>query len=293
MKTVIITGANSGLGFNASKKIAKYSNDFDIILACRNAEKAEKAKEEIISETGNKNISVMSLDTSSLNSVRNFAQEYKKLNKPIYALLCNAGISGYGADKKQLTQDGFDIIFATNHLGHFLLTNLLLPYMQENAKIIVTASDMHNPPLKEGETYEWIGTEALAHPDDKMAINPIRYSYSKLCNIYFVYELARILKAKNSQIKVNAFNPGLMKTHLIKDTNEQFYEFVKINWPERHGSLENSSSALAELTYSDDIILSSGHFYDRSTRPSFTSELSYNEENAKELWRKSEEYTKI
>ena len=294
MKTVIITGANSGLGFETAKKIAGYSIDFEIILACRNIQKAQNAKEQIIKETGNQNIIVMQLDTSSNDSVRKFVEDYKKHhNKPIYALLCNAGISGVGADKKQLTKDGFDIMFATNHLGHFLLTNLLLPFMDKEGKILVTSSDMHNPMLREGETFEWLGTEAIAHPDDKMAINPIRYSYSKLCNLYFVYELARKLKEQGSGIKVNAFNPGLMRTNFISSgTNEQMFEYVRINMPERYGDLDNSSSALAELTYFDDIILSSGHFYDRSTRPCFTSALSYNEENAKELWEKSEEYVK-
>ena len=294
MKTVIITGANSGLGFNAARKIAAYSKDFELILACRNPEKAQSAKDQIISGTGNPNVSVMQLDTSSLKSVRAFAAEYKeKVNRPVYALLCNAGISGVGADKKQFTPEGFDILFATNHLGHFLLTNLMLPYMEKDGKIIVTASDMHNPPLREGETFEWLGTEALAHPDDAMAVNSIRYSYSKLCNVYFVYELARRLKAQNSQIKVNAFNPGLMRTNLMPGTDEKMYDFIRINMPERYGDLENSSSALAELAYSDDIILSSGHFYDRSTRPCFTSPLSYNVENAKELWDKSSEYCSL
>ncbi len=293
MKTVIITGANSGLGFETAKKISAKSKEFKVILACRNPEKAEKARTQIIEETDNKNVIAMKLDTSSLKSVRNFVEEYKnKYGEKIYALLCNAGISGFLNKKREMTEDGFDIIFATNHLGHFLLTNLLLPFMEENGKILVTASDMHNPPLKPGEKYDWLGTEALAHPDDKMAINGIRYSYSKLCNVYFVYELTRKLKEKNSSIKINAFNPGLMKTHLVPGQNEDFYEFIRINMPERYGDLNNSSSALAELTYSDDIIASSGHFYDRSIRPCFTSPLSYNEENAKELWNKSEEYTK-
>lgn len=292
-KTVIITGANSGLGFNAAKKIAAQGNDFEVVLACRNLEKAQKAKEEIVEVTGNKNILVMQLDTSSLQSVKDFADNYKKShNKPIYALLCNAGISGIGLDKKQLTPDGFDVVFETNHLGHFLLTNLLLPLMEKEGKILVTASDMHNPPLEEGQKFEWLGVEAIAHPDEDMAQNRLRYSYSKLCNVYFVYELTRKLKEKNSKILVNAFNPGLMKTHLVKGTNEEFYEYCRKFMPERYGDLDNSSSALAQLAYSDDIIYSSGHFYDRSIRPCFTSALSYNEENAKELWEKSEEYVK-
>lgn len=292
-KTIIITGANSGLGFNAAKKIAAQGNDFEIILACRNLEKAQKAKDEIVKDTGNKNILVMQLDTSSLQSVKDFADYYKQShNKPIYALLCNAGISGMGLGKKQLTPDGFDIIFATNHLGHFLLTNLLLPLMENGSKIIVTASDMHNPPLKEGEKFEWLGVEALAHPNETMEQNPIRYSYSKLCNVYFVYELARKLKEKDRKIFVNAFNPGLMRTNLVKGTDEEFYEYCRKFMPERYGDLNNSSSALAQLAYSDDIIFDSGHFYDRSIRPCFTSALSYDQNNAKELWNKSEEYTK-
>ena len=78
IKTVIITGANSGLGYTTAKKIAKTSKNFRIILACRNLEKGNKAKEEIIKETGNENIIVMEIDTSSLNSVRNFVKNYKE-----------------------------------------------------------------------------------------------------------------------------------------------------------------------------------------------------------------------
>ena len=292
-KTVIITGANSGLGFETAKKIASHSNEFEVILACRNLEKAKIAGEQIIKESNNNNVIPMQIDTSSLKSVKNFVDNYKtNHNKPIYALLCNAGIVGVG-NENVLSEDGFDIVFATNHLGHFLLTNSLLPLIQEKGKIISTSSDMHypNPMLKEGETFEWLGVEALAHPDEKMAKSPQRYPYSKLCNLYFTYELARILKKQNSSITANAFNPGLMKTNLSKGRrDDEFFESIKINYPERYGNLETSSAALAELVYSEEIILSSAHFYDRSTRPCFSSELSYKKENAKELWDKSLEY---
>lgn len=291
-KIVVITGATSGLGLQTAKKIAKHSKEFHLVLPCRNKEKGEAIKQQLITDSGNPHIDMATLDTSSLKSVRTFVEEYKqRFNQPIYALLCNAGISGFGRAEKELTDEGFDIVFATNHLGHFLLTNLLLPYMEPHGKIISTASDMHNPMLKEGETFEWLGTEAIARPNDDMAVNPLRYSYSKLCNVYFTYELARRLKEQNSTITVNAFNPGLMKTHLIKGgSNEEFFEFIRKQVPERYGDLNNSSSALAELVYSDDIIFSSGHFYDRSIRPCFTSELSYNKKNAAELWKMSEKY---
>ena len=209
------------------------------------------------------------MDLSSLKSIRPFIENVKKLNKSIYALICNAGISRFTSKEKEITSEGFDIIFVSNHLGHFLLTKLLLPLMEKKGKIIYTSSDMHNPPLKEGEKFEWLGVEALAHPSDDFAVDQIRYAYSKLCNLYTVYELNRKLKEEKKEIFVNAFNPGLIKTHLVKGQNESFYDYVKINMPERYGDLDSSSTALAELVYSEDIILSSGHFYDRSIRTLF------------------------
>ncbi len=291
-KVVLITGATSGLGFETAKKIAKNSKKFHLIIPCRDLNKGEMIKKQIIDYSGNSNIDLFEMDLSSLKSIRPFVEKVKNLNKPIYALVCNAGISRFTAKEKEITSEGFDIIFVSNHLGHFFLTKLLLPLMEKKGKILYTSSDMHNPPLKDGEKYEWPGVDVLAHPKDDFALSPVRYAYSKLCNLYYVYELTRKLKEEKKEIFVNAFNPGLMKTHLVKGQNENFYDFVKINWPERYGDLDSSSSALAELIYSEDIILSSGHFYDRSTRPCFTSELSYNVKNAKELWEKSEEYIK-
>ena len=292
MKTVIITGSNTGLGFETVKKIALNSKDYNIILACRNKERGEKAQNKIIEETKNPNIHFMQLDLASLKSVKQFVENYKhEINKPIYALVCNAGMSGNLNTQKQFTEDGFDVIFSINHLGHFLLTNLLLPLMMKDGKIIAVSSDMHNPPLKPGERFEWLGVEAIAHPNDQMAVDRVRYSYSKLCNLYFVYELARILQKENSLITVNAFNPGLMKTH-YDESKKEFFEFVRLKMPERYGDLDKSSSALAELVYNENIIKTSSNFYDRSTNYIKTSELSYNEKNAKELWEKSKEYTK-
>ena len=270
MKNVIITGANSGLGYETALKVAKSSDEFNLILACRNIQKAESAREKIIQESGNPNVDAKELDVSSLSSVRNFAEnlEYDE----IYALLCNAGISG---ESSGLTEDGVDIVFATNHLGHFLLADLLLDKITD--KIFATSSDMHDPP----RGIEWIGAQKLAYPDEKLAKSPARYSYSKLCNLYFVYELS-----KRTDILVNAFNPGMMKTNLMK-INRLSIEFVKRTMPDRLGDLKTSSDAYAKLVIEKDLS-ESGAYFDRSTNTKKTSDLSYNAYNSKELWDLSE-----
>lgn len=286
MKTVIITGANSGLGFETAKKIAK-TGDYQVILACRNMEKAGNAKKVIMSESGNEQIFEMELDTSSLSSVRSFVEKY--VNRgfgTIDGLLCNAGINGKHTG---ITADGFDVVFETNHLGHFLLTNLLLPYMSDNGRIFLTSSDMHDAPMTK---MVWHGTDALAHPDESMAKDSIRYSYSKLCNLYFVYEMAGRLNRTGSKVRINAFNPGLMKTNFMPLTKASM-AFVKMSMPERYGDLEKSSTAYAQLVTEDGLVVQSGQYYDRSIHTKRTSELSYHVENAKELWAKSAEYTRL
>ena len=277
MRTIVITGANSGLGFETAKKIAR-NKDYEIILACRNVDKANIARDKIINETKNQNIIPMVLDTSSLESVRNFVEKFKELNKKVYSLINNAGISSMGHDG--FSVDGVEIVCATNYLGHFLLTNLLLPYMEENGKIINVTSDMHNPP----GGIKWRDPEELFHPKEN---DRRKYSYSKLCNIYFTYELDEILRNKNSNILVNAFNPGMMNTNFSGGHNSKARTtMVKLTMPERLGDLDKSSTALAELIINDKF-KDTGKYYDRSTNYTNSSELSYNIENRKDLWNKS------
>lgn len=283
LKTVIITGANSGLGFETAKKIAA-NLEFRVILACRNQEKAEQAAEQIMEEAGSPNIVCMSLDTASLKSVRRFEQDYAQTCfGRVCALLCNAGISGTHTG---LTEDGFDVVFQTNHLGHFLLTKLILPQMEEEGKIFVTSSDMHDAP---DGNMAWKGTEALAHPDQEFAEEHIRCSYYKLCNLYFTYELSRRLRDSCKKLYVNAFNPGLMETGFMPLTKASVM-FVKTTMPHRFGDLEKSSSALAELVLSEQLTRKSGQYYDRSIHTCPSSALSYDENNAAELWEASENY---
>lgn len=290
LKTLIITGASNGLGYETVKKMAKKCPNFRIIMACRNLGKANAVKEQIEKETKNPNLIVMEIDTSSLESVKNFVENYKKRNYgEIYSLVCNAGIGGSRIGN---SIDGYDIIFATNHLGHFLLVNLLIPLMAENGKITIVSSDMHDPPKEWTPDFQWIGAEKIAKPDENMAKSPARYSFSKLCNLYFTYELVKRIKDK--KLYINAFTPGFLpETGLSgeKKIPPQMVKMVAEKHPERMGIMENSSNALCDIATREDIT-NNGEYFDRSTKTIKTSELSYNEDNAKELWTISENYIK-
>ena len=132
----------------------------------------------------------------------------------------------------------------------------------------------------------------MAKPDENLAKSNVRYSLSKLCNLYFTYELKRRMKDK--KIFINAFNPGFMPETGLKGNfkmSPEFIQNVAKNSPERMGDLNNSSQALCDIITKENII-NNGEFFDRSTKTIKTSELSYNEDNAKELWEKSESYVK-
>ncbi len=280
MRNIIITGANSGLGFETAKKIAK-NLDYQIILACRNLEKALIAKNEIIKETNNKNIITMELDTSSLESVKKFVDEFNKLNLDLYALINNAGISGMHFGK---SIDDVNIVMATNYLGHWYLTNLLCEKYKIK-KIINVTSDMHNPPMG----ISWKNPKEIFSSDGS---DRTSYSYSKLCNIYFTNELQERMDEKGLDIIINSFNPGMMTTNFAGGpVSKERIDFVKQNMPERFGDLDNSSSALKELIVNDSYI-DKAKYYDRSTNYIKSSPLSYDKNNQKELWDYTEKFIK-
>ena len=279
MKNAIITGANSGLGFETAKKIAR-DNGYRLILACRNAERAAAARDRIITETGNAHIEAMVLDTSLLSSVRAFSNAYLTKYDTVDLLINNAGISPMR--DSGLTVEGFEVVFATNYLGHFLLTQLLLPHMVTGGRIINVSSDMHNPP----GGIEWKGVEYLAHE----AVNDRRrYSYSKLCMIYLTHKLDEVLKEQGTAVTVNSFNPGYMAAtnfsggHMDKARSL----VVKTTMPERYGELETSSDALAKIAVEPRYSQISGEYFDRSTDIGRSSELSFNKDHSEELWTRS------
>ncbi len=313
LKTVIITGDNTGLGYECAKEIAANSTgDWRIILACRNPEKAASAVKRLVAETGNRQIETMELDLASLASVRQFAKEFSARRlPPLHSIVCNAGIQIVSGTT--FTKDGFETTFGVNHLEHFLLVNLLLKDLESPARIVFVSSDTHDATKNSGmppPVYQ--DAELLAHPkpDDKNAnlgtIGRTRYTTSKLCNILFAYELSRRLRAvqKDREITVNAFNPSLMAgTGLGRDYSLPMrlvwnvvlpalgFLGVKISGVKLN-NLDDSSKALARLVTDSQYAGITGKYFDIG-KDIPSSEESYDRQKALDLWQKSAELVKL
>lgn len=190
MKNVLITGANSGLGIQTAKHLL--IRGYGVILACRNLDKANSAKEWLIKETKKENIIIRELDLSSLASIRQFSEQ---TNENIYGLICNAGI--WNMSQTKYTRDGFEETFGVNYLGHFLLTNLLLKKFDSLKKIAVVSSSLHDPEEKEpfaGPNYT--SAKDLSFPKDEKnpdwsKVGALRYVNSKLANIILLTNLIK------------------------------------------------------------------------------------------------------
>ena len=198
-KTVIITGGNTGIGKETAIDLA--GRNARVILACRSAEKGEKAAVEVREKSGNDDVVFRQLDLASLTSVRQFAAKVLEEEPRIDILINNAGIMGCPYSK---TKDGFEMHFGVNHLGHFFLTNLLLDR------------------LKEAPSARIVNVSALAHIFAKMNFDDINlemsyspwpaYCRSKLANILFTQALAKRLA--DTTVTVNALHPGIVNTEL-------------------------------------------------------------------------------
>ena len=301
-KTIIITGGNAGLGYACAKTIAMANHDTHIVLACRNLEKSKVAINRLSQLTGNHHIVPIELDLSSMESVRKFTHTYTRLKFPsLYAVICNAGVQIVNGT--QYTKDGFELTFGVNHLGHFLLVNMLLDQVDAHGRIIFVSSDTHDPLKKTGmpePVYQ--GAELLAYPDRSniQLSGTKRYTTSKLCNIYCAYELAERIKTQtNKHISVNAFNPGLMPgTGLARNYNLIFRLIWKYVLPvmipfiKGVNTVKKSGEALAFLVTSDNLEGVSGKYFDGKKEIN-SSELSYHTEHREELWRTSIELVQL
>ncbi|KAF4355184.1 hypothetical protein CsatB_025925 [Cannabis sativa] len=209
--TAIVTGASSGLGEETTRVFAL--RGVHVIMAVRNLDAGRKVKDEITKEIPSAKIDIMELDLSSLESVRKFASDYKSSGLPLNLLINNAGVM---ATPFMLSKDNIELQFATNHLGHFLLTNLLLETMKKTVlesgregRIVILSSEAHRFPYKEGIRFDKINEESSYS-------SIYAYGQSKLANILHANELSMRLKAEGIDITVNALHPGSIITNLLR-----------------------------------------------------------------------------
>ena len=198
-KTVIITGANTGIGLETAVDLAKRNGR--MILACRSVERGEKAAVEVRKRSGNDNVVFRQLDLASLDSVRKFSGKILEEEPRIDILINNAGVL---CRSRSLTQDGFEMQFGVNHLGHFLLTNLLLDRIKEapSARIVNISSITHA-----------FGNIDFDNLNSERAFSRLgAYGTSKLANILFSRSLAKHLKGTN--VTVNSLHPGTINSKL-------------------------------------------------------------------------------
>ncbi|KAG8659166.1 short-chain dehydrogenase TIC 32, chloroplastic isoform X2 [Manihot esculenta] len=208
--TAIITGASSGIGMETARVLAL--RGVHTIMAIRNLEAGKNVKEAILKEIPTAKIDVMQLDLSSMTSVRKFASEYISSGLPLNILINNAGVMA----RFMLSQDNIEMQFATNHVGHFLLTDLLLETMKRTAResnqegrIVNVSSEGHRFAYREGIRFDKIN-------DESGYISFSAYGQSKLANILHASELSRRLKEDGVNISANSLHPGAIPTNLMR-----------------------------------------------------------------------------
>jgi NAD(P)-dependent dehydrogenase (short-subunit alcohol dehydrogenase family) len=200
-KVFAITGANSGLGFEAARVLAL--KGASVVMACRDADKGSQAANLILQETPPGTLEVLSLDLANLQSVRLFAETVLRRFTRLDGLLNNAGVMHVPYRE---TADGFEMHFGTNHLGHFALTGRLLPLLLSTpqARVVTTSSTRHRP-----------GQIHFADLNARHNYDAVRaYSQSKLANLLFSYELQRKFSAAGVNAISVAAHPGYAATNL-------------------------------------------------------------------------------
>jgi retinol dehydrogenase 12 len=269
-RTFLITGANAGIGLATATDLARRGGR--VHIACRSQAKGEAAVAAIAAETGRDQVSYLHLDLADLASVRRSAQEFLAFGEPLHVLINNAGVGG----QRGITADGFEQHFGINHLGHFALTEALLPLLTSTgqARIVNVASDAHYQA-------KGINFEALRRRTKTITGLP-EYAVSKLANVLFTQELARRLDP--SVVAAYALHPGVVASQIWR----------RVPWPARQLitsrmlTIEQGARTSLYCATAPELAGVSGRYYDscREAEPgaAATPEL------AARLWEYSEKW---
>lgn len=280
-KVVIVTGANTGIGRETAFALAK--GKAKVIMACRDMDKCEMARADIVLQTGNKFVYCRECDLASQQSIRNFVDQFKKEHKKLHILINNAGVMRC---PKSYTVEGIEMQFGVNHIGHFLLTNLLLDVLKQSAPSRI------------------VNLSSAAHLRGKMKVNDLNsdekynpgeaYAQSKLANVLFTRELANRLKGTG--VTVNAVHPGIVDTDIVRHMafyNNYFTKiFVKpLTWLFIKSPRQGAQCVLYSAL--DPSLKDVTGSYFSNCKTADISEEAKSDQLAKWLWMVSEKWTKL
>ncbi|MGH9755144.1 MAG: SDR family oxidoreductase [Blastocatellia bacterium] len=267
----LVTGANSGIGKVTAKALA--AGGATVIMVCRNRDKGEAARAEIVKETGAENVSLMIADFSDLGRVKRLAADVKAKYPRLHTLVNNAGAYNH---KRKLSVDGYETTFAVNHLGYFLLTVELLDLLKSSApaRVINVASEAHR---NAHINFDDLGLEG-GYSGWKA------YGQSKLANALFTYELARRLEGTG--VTANCMHPGVVGTSLFNNIGGLVGKIARLFTPFMRTS-EKGADTIIWLASSPEVEGITGkYFVDRKERT--TNPESYDRAIAERLWEVSE-----
>ncbi|WP_438347345.1 SDR family oxidoreductase [Paenibacillus sp. FA6] len=276
-KVVMVTGANSGMGLATSIELAQ--RGAHVIMVCRNEERARLAHEEAVRQSGSERIEWMLGDLGDLDSIRKLVVDFKKKFDVLDVLINNAGVVSL---KHEYTQHGFEIHMGINHLGHFLLTNLLIDKLKnaEQGRIVNVSSGAYK-----------VGKIHFDDPALKKRYHVVKgYAQSKLANILFTKQLAERLK--DSRVTANCLHPGAVMTNLGIDRKTGFGKRVyALLRPFFLTPKEGAQSAIYLATSSEITGVSGEYFYRQEVKN--LSVRANNKQDAEHLWRWSEEQVEL
>ena len=269
-RVVLITGANTGIGQVTASTLAR--RGAEVYIACRSREAGEAARSKIAADGGR--VHLLSLDLGDFSSVRACVADFLARGRPLHILLNNAGVAG----ARGRTKSGFELAFGVNHLGHFLLTQLLLPRLLEadRARIVTVASKAHY------NVKRWDWDVLTEHTRSRTALH--EYGVSKLANVLFSAELARRLSG--TQVRTYALHPGVVASDVWRGVPQPFRALIMLPMK----SVEQGADNSIYLATSPEVSSESGRYYhDRTARE--PSSLGSDVALSRELWTRSEAWT--
>lgn len=279
-----ITAIITGIGAETARVLAK--RGARLVLPARSLKAAEEAKARILQEFPDSKVLVMALDLSSLNSVRGFVSEFESLRLPLNLLINNAGKFSH---EHAISEDGIEMTFATNYLGHFLLTKLLLNKMIETAnltgvqgRIVNVSSGVHG--WFSGNLIQYLGLITR----NQIPYDPTRaYALSKLANVLHTTELARRLKQMEANVTVNCVHPGIVRTRLTRDREGIITDLVFFLASKLLKTIPQAAATTCYVATHPRLLNVSGKYF-ADCKEASTSKLGSSSKEAERLWSVSE-----